>query len=43
MFEVFEPLIRQYCGQIFALAAVGCLSIMVAAFKVVGSIVSFVF
>jgi len=34
MFEIFEPVIRQNCGKIFALAGIGVLTMMYFIFEI---------
>lgn len=41
MFEIFEPVIRNNCGKIFALAGVGAITLIVMIFNIVHQIFNF--
>jgi len=41
MFEIFEPLIRNNCGKIFAFAGIGFISMMVIIFNMIHQVFSY--
>ena len=42
MFEVFEPVIRQNCGKILALATIGFVSSVYVGFSIVANTIHYV-
>lgn len=41
MFEIFEPLIRNNCGKIFAFAGIGVISMMLMMFNIIRQVFSY--